>query len=361
MSEFKVKEVTLDEEKSVQEIEQQLVEEHEGKVGAEQEEQAQTDQAQEEQAQVELREEDVLSFIKNRYNKEITTFDELLAERETQPELPEDVSAFLKYKKETGRGFEDFVKINRDIESEDPNNLLLEYYKQTSPDLEEEDITFDMSLRFGYDEDLDDEVEVKKKKLEMKRELSKAKDFFKKQKEQYMVPLESRDAVVPESEKEFYEAFKSQAQKARDLEQEQQKRQEFYQQKTTEVFSNDFKGFEFDLGEAKVAFKPAEPETLKKSHSDLSHFFGKFIDESGYIKDAPAYHRAMAVAMNPDSFAKFFYDKGKSDAVVDIARESKNIDMGGARSAPETSSKTGFKVTVLDSESSGRLKIKSKQ
>lgn len=361
MSEFKVKEVTLEEEKSVQEIEQQLVEEHESKIGAEQENEAQQEPAQEMQAQVELKEEDVLSFIKNRYNKEINTFDELLAEREAQPELPEDVSAFLKYKKETGRSFEDFVKINRDLDNEDPNKLLLEYYKETSGDLDEEDIAFDMSLRFSYDEELDDEVEVKKKKLEMKRELAKAKEFFNKQKEQYMVPLESRGASVPESEKEAYEAFKSQAQKSRELEQEQLKRQEFYQQKTSEVFSNEFKGFEFDLGEAKLSFKPGDSESLKKSHSDLSHFFGKFVDENGYIKDAAAYHRAMAVAMNPDSFAKYFYDKGKADAVVNIAKESKNIDMGGVKSAPETTNKSGFKVTVLDSEPSGRLKIKSKQ
>lgn len=359
MEEFKVREVTLEEEKSVQEIEQALVEKHEEQVQQTLEPEATRQEEAVESTAPELKEEDVLTFIKNRYNKEINTFDELLAERNVQPELPEDVGAYLKYKQETGRGFEDFIKLNKDFEKEDPKNLLLEYYKETQPDLEEEDIIFEMGDRFSYDEELDDETEVKKKKLEMKKELSKAKDYFKKQQDQYRVPLESRSAFVPEGEKEMYEAFKSQAQKSRELEQEQNKRSDFYRQKTNELFNNEFKGFEFSVGDSKVSFKPAEAEALKKAHSDLSPFFNQFLDENGYIKDASAYHRAMAVAMNPDSFAKFFYEKGKSEAVVSLAKESKNIDMGGPKAVPESPNKGGFKVTVLDSEPSGRLKIKS--
>lgn len=379
MSEFKVREVSAEEEKSVQEVEEQLLNEHEEKTSAEDENQAQTESAQETEAiseteqtteseqvteevteQVpELTEEHVLSFIKNRYDKEIDTIDKLFEVRETEPELPEDVSAFLKYKQETGRGFEDFIKINRNLDEEDPNKLLLDYYKEVNPGLDDEDIMFDMEDNFSYDEDIDDERDIKKKKLAMKRELAKAKDYFEKQKESYKVPLES-SGFVPEAEKEQYEAFKSQAQQARELEQEQSKRSEFYRQKTTELFNDDFKGFDFSIGDQKVAYKPAEGKTMLEKQTDMSSFFQSFVDENGYIKDAAAYHRAMAAAMNPDGLAKFFYEKGKSEAIDSVAKESKNIDMS-AKVAPEMSNKSGFKVTVLDSGSSGRLKIKSKK
>ena len=369
MSEFKVREVSVEEEKSVQEVEQELLEQHEEKVSAEQENEAQTEVVQENEViidneqpkEIELKEEDVLSFIKNRYNKDISTVDELFGQKETNDPLPEDVSAFLKYKKETGRSFEDFVKLNRDYDKEDPNKLVFEYYKLNSDYLDDDDIQFEIAEKFSFDESYDDEREIKQKKLAFKKELAKAKEFFNKQKEQYMVPLESRGADVPEEEKELYNAFKSQAQKAGELQQEQIKRAEFFKQKTMEVFNNDFKGFEFSVGDQKMSFKPGEADSLSKTHSDLSPFFQKFVDENGYIKDAAAYHRAMAVAMNPDSFAKYFYEKGKTDAVVDISKESKNIDMDGAKRAPETTSKQGFRVTVLDSEPSSKLKIKSKK
>jgi len=376
MSEFKVREVSAEEEKSVQEVEEQLLNEHEEKVGAEDEKQAQTESVQENEAfsdneqvadteqvpeQVsELTEEDVLSFIKNRYDREIDTVDQLFEAKESAPELPEDVSAYLKYKQETGRGFDDFVKINRDFDNEDPNRLLLEYYKETNPGLDDEDIQFDMEDKFSYDEELDEEKDIKKKKLAMKRELAKAKDYFEKQKEQYKIPLESRGVGVSEAEKEQYEAFKSQAQRASELEQEQSKRSEFYRSKTSELFSEDFKGFEFQIGDEKVTYKPAESKTLLEKQTDMSPFFNSFVDDSGYIKDAAAYHRAMAVAMNPDAMAKFFYEKGKAEAIDSVAKESKNIDMN-AKAAPEMGRAKGFSVTALDSGPSNRLRIKSKK
>lgn len=376
MSEFKVREVGVEEEKSVQEVEEQLLQEHEEKVGAEDESQAQTESVQKNEAfsdneqvadteqvpeQVsELTEEDVLSFIKNRYDREIDTVDQLFEAKESAPELPEDVSAYLKYKQETGRGFDDFVKINRDFDNEDPNRLLLEYYKETNPGLDDEDIQFDMEDKFSYDEELDEEKDIKKKKLAMKRELAKAKDYFEKQKEQYKIPLESRGVGIPEADKEQYEAFKSQAQRASELEQEQSKRSEFYRSKTSELFSEDFKGFEFQIGDEKVTYKPAESKTLLEKQTDMSPFFNSFVDDSGYIKDAAAYHRAMAVAMNPDAMAKFFYEKGKAEAIDSVAKESKNIDMN-AKAAPEMGRAKGFSVTALDSGTSNRLRIKSKK
>ena len=371
MSEIKVREVGVEEEKSVQEVEEQLLNEHEEKQQEEEtpqepQEVEATEQPQEESEQVteqqapELTEEDVLSFIKNRYDKDIDDVNQLFEARESAPELPEDVSAYLKYKQETGRGFDDFVKINRDFDSEDPNRLLLDYYKETNPGLDDEDIQFDMEDKFSYDEELDEEKDIKKKKLAMKRELAKAKDHFEKQKEQYKMPLESRAADIPEADKEQYEAFKSQAQRASELEQEQSKRSEFYRSKTSELFNENFKGFDFQIGDEKVTYKPAESKTLLEKQTDMSPFFNSFVDENGYIKDAAAYHRAMAAAMNPEGLAKFFYEKGKAEAIDSVAKESKNIDMT-AKVAPEMGKAKGFSVTALDSGTGNRLKIKSKK
>jgi len=360
MSEFKVREVGAEEQKSVQEVEEQLLEQHEQELQTEETPAEETTQAevQEQVPSLELTEESVLSFIKNRYDREIDSIDGLFQAKEETPELPEDVSAYLKYKKETGRGFEDFIKLNKDFEKEDPTSLLLEYYKETSPGLDEEDIRFDMEEKFLYDEDLDDEKDVKKKKLAMKKELAKAKEYFEKQKEQYKVPLESRGPSVPDAEKELYEAFKSQAQQARELEQEQQKRSKYYMEKTSELFSEDFKGFDFQIGDEKMSYKPGDPKTLLEKQSNMASFFQGFVDENGMIKDAAAYHRAMAVAMNPDSFARFFYEKGKAEAIDNVAKESKNIDMS-AKKVQETPKSQGFSVTALDSGPSNRLKIKS--
>ena len=369
MSGFKVREVGVEEEKGVQEVEEQLLNEHEQKVSAEQESEAQTESPEETQAQEptevvqsvpELTENDVLSFIKNRYNKQIDTVDQLFEVQKSEPDLPEDVSAYLKYKQETGRGFDDFVKINRDFDKEDPNKLLLDYYKETNPGLDDEDIRFDMEDKFSYDEELDDEKDVKKKKVAMKRELAKAKDYFEKQKELYKVPLESRGTNVSEADRESYEAFKSQTKMASELEQEQAKRSEFYRSKTSELFNENFKGFDFQVGDEKVTYKPAEAKTLLERQTDMSSFFNKFVDENGYIKDAAAYHRSMAAAMNPDGLAKFFYEKGKAEAIDSVAKESKNIDMN-AKAVPEIGKAKGFSVTALDGGASNRLKIKSKK
>jgi len=357
-----VKAVSFGEEKSVQEIEQELLAKHE--------EQHPTEQVEEpvrieepivvpEAQQRELEENDVLSFIKNRYNKEINTLDDLLQERNQSEELPEDVSAFLKFKKETGRGINDFLKINRDVDNEDPNKLLFDYYKQNNPDLDDDEVSFEIENKFQYDEDMDDERDIKKKRIAHKQELTKAKDYFNKLKDQYKVPLESRGAGIPDEEKEQYNAFKQYAQSAKEVEQAQRERAEYFAKKTDELFSNEFKGFGFKVGDNEFVYKPGETEAIKKDQSNLTEFIKTFLDDNGFMKDPAAYHRAIAVARNPEGFAKYFYDQGKSEAVETIAKESKNIDMGGVRSVPENMGKGGFKVTSLDNDHGNRLVIKS--
>ena len=88
------------------------------------------------------------------------------------------------------------------------------------------------------------------------------------------------------------------------------------------------------------------------------NLLNKFMDTEGYIKDAEGYHKALAVAMNPEGFAKFFYEQGKSQATDDVMRKTKNIEMS-ERQAPQVATKSGFQVKSVSQPSSRGLRIKS--
>jgi len=375
MENFQVKLVDF-EEKSVQEVEENLLKVHEEKTGIPQIEEQETlkveipaepdtanDFKGEEQSTPpapSFDDEDVLSYIRSKYNKEVDTIDDLFKPVEAPQELlPEDVSAFLKFKKETGRGLEDFYRVNQDFSNEKPERLLATYLKEMNPELDDEDIQYEMADRFGYDEEMDDERDIKKKKLAFKKELTKASKYFDEQKEKYRTPLESiGTSSISQEDQQALESYKQYVSQATAQQQEQAKKSEYFVQKTNELFNNEFEGFKFGIGDKDLSWKPSNPEDLKNKQLDISKFFNNFIDEKGYIKDAKSYHKTMAVAMNPDSFAKFFYEQGKSDAIDESAKQSKNIDMGSVRTTGQPLDKGGFKVTSLDSDHGNRLKIR---
>lgn len=360
MAEFKVRDLGEVESKSVQEVENELLQKHEQKLN---EEKPKAEEPKVEGGKIaeteeyKIKDEDVLSHIKDRYGREIKSLDELLAEREASPELPEDVEAFFKYKKETGRGIEDFISLNKNYDEVEPDKLLMDYYKQTEEGLDDSDIVDLVESKFGYDEDLDDESLVKKQKLAKKRELNKAKKFFEKQKESYKVPLESSAGLDPEAKKEF-ESYKSKAEEAKSIEAENQKKREWFTEKTDALFTDEFKGFEFEVNDKKITFKPADAAELKKNQQTPTNFISKYVGEDGFMKDVEGYHKALSVAMNPEKFAKFFFEQGQSAAVGDITSKSKNIDMN-MRSAPEVTNKGGMQVRSVDQDSGRGLKIRS--
>ena len=352
--ELKVKEVSGTEEKSLAQREEEILDQHE------QEQEQQVEVTQEEQPEVgeELTEDKVLQYLGNRYGREISSFDDLVQEKQESEDIPEDVSAYLKYRKETGRGFEDYVKLNRDFTSMEENALLREYYRSTEEDLDNEDIDTIME-EFLYDEDLDDESDIKKKKLAKKKVLSKARKHFEKQKEYYKQPLESSGGLSQEQEEELG-AYRKYIESAKTQKQETERRQTWFTEKTNELFNSEFKGFEFKLNDKNVSFKPGSAEELKKLHSNPMNFVMKYLDDSGLLKDPSGYHRALAVAMNPERFAKFFYEQGKSEATEDVMRKTKNVNMSERRT-PEVTSKGGMKIKAVSSTSSRGLKIKSKK
>ena len=356
--EYKVRAVEILEPKSVQEVEQQLLDKHEDSLNQE------TNEAEKEviidpiPAEVDLKDEDVLSYIGKRYNKQINSLDDLVAERKEAEQLPEEVAAYMKYKKDTGRGFEDFVRLRKDFEKMDPDQLLKEYLASTQEGLDSDDIETLMD-DYRYDEELDDESTVKKAKIAKKKVLAEAKKYFNSQKEQYKMPLESSSAFIPDGEKEVYESFKQYTQQAKTIEEENTRKRQWFDQKTNDVFNGEFKGFEFNVNDKKFTFAPGDANELKKNQATPQTFINKFLDEQGLMKDASGYHRSLAIAMNPEKFAKFFYEQGMSDATDDVTRKIKNINMS-ERKVPEVGkSSDGFQVKAVNPDSGRNLKIRS--
>lgn len=362
MENIKVRLLDGTEQKSAVEIEQELLDKHEKQqlpesIVPEASTVEQTSSLDDNDFE-DLSEEKVLSFIKKKYNKQIKSFDDLIAEKKESVDLPGDVVAYLKYKQETGRGIEDFIKINKDIDSVDSETLLKSYLTSTQEGLDEEDIDVLME-EYRYDEDIDDESTIKKIKLETKRAIVEARKFFNSEKEKYKIPLESRESLISEEEKEVYESYKQYTNQAKTIEEENQRKRQWFDQKSDEVFSEGFKGFEFNLDEKKVSFNPGDRNELKKLQSTPTNFINKFLDEQGLIKDAEGYHKSLAVAMNPDRFAKFFYEQGKADAVDGTMRSIKNIQMSSQNIPQVTKSTNGIQVKEVNPDSGRSLKIRS--
>ena len=380
--ELKVRAVEAVEEKSVQEVEQELLDKHEEKLiednnqventpqikmdfaeGKSEETNTEAKKTSEEtpepvQEPAELSEEDVLSYIGKRYGREINSLDELNAAREEAEELPEDVASYFKYKKETGRGIEDYVRLQKDFSAMNPDALLREYLTITEGEgLDPEDIDSLME-DFSYDEELDDESVVKKTKLAKKKTIAKAKKFFNEQKELYKQPLESRPAADSQSNNEELQEYRQYLESAKTQQQESETKRNWFLKESDKVFTDDFKGFDFVLDDKTVTFSPGDAQTIKKNQETPMNFINKYLDDKGLISDAAGYHRALSIAMNPDKFANFFYEQGKSEATEDVIRKTKNINMT-ERKTPEITNKGGFQVKSVNPDSGRGLKIRS--
>jgi hypothetical protein len=364
--ELKVREINTGEQKSVQEVESELLKSHEEKYNdtdttehiAEENSSDVTPEVTTEDSG--LTEEDVLSFIKNRYEKDITSIDQLFEQRDSNEELPEDVKGYFEYKKTTGRGIEDYVKLKRDFSSMDEDELLSEYLIASGEAIDSDDVDIIMD-DYRYDEDLDEEKDIKKIKLKKKKAVAKAKSFFEEQKEMYKQPLESSTVGISDEQLQEFEEYKRYLAEANTAQEEIKRKRDWFVQKTDEVF-NDFKGFDFKIGDNTFTFNPGDADRIKEQHMDYQSFVKKYIDaDTGMLSDAAGYHRALAVAMNPNKFASFFYEQGKADATENVTRKMKNIDMS-ERSAPQVSSrKDGLQIRSI-SEASGRgLTIRSKK
>mgnify|MGYP005989026067 FL=1 len=372
--EFKqVKEVSPIEEKSTQEVEQDLLDKHEEslKVSDVNKDVSETnnvveetiveeDKVEQDIADLpEIKDEDVLSYIKERYNKDISSVDELFSEQEKNNPLPDEVSKYLDFKKETGRGFEDFIKANKNYDNLEDDQILKEYYSLTESDLDSEDIEYLMEDKFGYDEEVDDDRDIKKKNISKKRELAIAKKYLSKLSETYKTPLESSGGSYSEEQLKEISAYKEYVQKAQTEVESNKRKSEYFQKKTDEVFSSEFKGFEFKVGDKNVIYSSGDANEIKSKQVNVQSFINQYIGEDGLVNDAQGWHKALNAAMNPDKLAQYFYEQGKADAIGDVSKKSKNINMS-LRQTPQSSPQQGFQARAVNTDSGRGLRIRSK-
>jgi len=267
--------------------------------------------------------------------------------------LPENVEKLIAFMQETGGDINDYVRLNADYSSVDNNTLLREYYKKTKPYLDNEDVSL-LIEDFSYDEDLDEEIDIRKKKLAFKEEVAKAKNFLEDTKSKYYDEIKLRPGVTQEQQKamDFFNRYNEEQSKA-----EQQHEQ--FKNQTSKLFSEDFKGFDFNLGEKKFRYGVKDPSKVAETQSNINNIVGKFLNSDGSVKDPAGYHKAMYAAANVDTIANHFYEQGKADAVKQVIDSSKNPSQA-VRQAPQTGFKDGIKVKVLGESnlSSSKLKIK---
>lgn len=372
--ELKVKEIGHVEPKSKQEVEAELLKKHDEQFAeTEQEEVVVEDTTETESTEtetapaveekeiketpsVELTEENVLSFIKERYDKEINSVDDLFQEQKVSESIPEDVANFLKYKKETGRSIEDYVKLQQNFDDMPDDTLLRNYYLITEEGLDSEDVDYLME-EFDIDEEIDEKSEIRKKKVAKKKAIAKAKGYFRKQQEAYKQPLESSGAANLE-ESDEYKKLKQWYKDALTQNDAASSMRDRFVKRTEDYFDSEFKGFKFNIGDKEVVFSPQSAEELRSKQNDFRNFVNKYTDSSGEVSNLSEYHRALALAMNPDKFAEFFYEQGKAEATEDVMRKTKNIKMN-TRQAPEVVSKGGMKIKSLSNSSGRGLKIRS--
>ena len=279
---------------------------------------------------------------------------------ETGKPLPEGIQKLVDFMEETGGDLNDYVKLNQDYSELDNLSLLEEYYVQTKPHLSKEEINFLMEDQFSYDEDVDDEKEIKRKKLALKEQVAGAKTQLEETKSKYYEDIKAGSKLTEEQQKaiDFFNRYsKEEEENAKGSEE----RINTFQQKTKNVFNNEFKGFEFNVGDKKFRYNVQDVEKTRDTQSDINNFIGKFLDENNTMSDAKGYHKSLFTAMNSDAIAKHFYEQGQADALKQSVEKGKNINMD-PRQEHGVIEAGGLKVRVLGEDSSDfKFKIKNRK
>ena len=273
-----------------------------------------------------------------------------------QRQLPENIESLVKFMEDTGGSIEDYARLNADYTNVDNNTLLKEYYKSTKSHLDNEEINFLIEDSFSYDEELDEQRDIRKKKLALKEEVAKAKKFLTGMKDEYYkeVKLSSKLSKDQQDAINFYNEYNQKQTTANEIQQKQYKQ---FEQTTNNVFNENFKGFDFRVGDKKYRYNVKDAAAVKDYQSDISNFVKEFLDENNMMKDAAGYHKALYAGKNIDKIVSHFYEQGKADAIKETAIKSKNIDMG-ARTVKPVVDTSGMKIKVLGGENSSRLKFK---
>jgi len=283
--------------------------------------------------------------------------EEAVAEAQaTGDPLPENIQKVVDFINETGGSLEDYVKLNKDYSSLNESQIIKEYYQATKPHLDKEDIDILME-DFLYDEELDEPKDIRKAKIAFKEEAAKAKKHLEKLKSNYYEEIKAGSKLNPEQQKavDFFNRYNKEKEQSIKIE-EQQKTA--FNNKTNDVFNDNFKGFEYSVGDKKYRFNVKDAKGVKSNQSDINNFVKKFLNEKNEMSDALGYHKSLFTAMNPDAVAKHFYEQGKSDAIKTSAATAKNVDMEPRRGHEKTTTSNGWTVRSVNGLDTSKLRMK---
>ena len=278
---------------------------------------------------------------------------------ETGEPLPENIQKLMDFMEDTGGDLNDYVKLNKDYSEMDNQDLLHEYYKQTKPHLNNEEINFLMEDTFSFDEDVDDDRDIRRKKLALKEQVASAKSHLDGQKSKYYNEIKAGSKLTSEQQKaiDFFNRYNKESEATQKT---VKTNSDIFTQKTNNVFNDKFKGFEYNVGDKKYRFNVNNAEEVKNTQSDISNFTKKFLDKNSALTDAKGYHKSLYTAMNADAVAKHFYEQGKADAMKNSIAKAKNVDMNPRQSHGKIEA-GGLKFKVLgDNSSDFKFKIKNK-
>ena len=285
----------------------------------------------------------------NEVRKEI---EETVAEaEETGKPLPESIQKLVDFMEETGGDLQDYVKLNKDVSKMDDSEVLDEYWKTTKSHLTPEERGFLMEDTFGVDEDVDDDRTIRKKKIALKEQVAEARAHLDRQKSKYYEDIKAGSKLTQEQQKaiDFFNRYNQESEKQKKITESNTK---IFKQKTDSVFNENFKGFDYKVGDKKYRFNVKDIDKVKTSQSDISNFVNKFVDkDTNTISDARGYHKSLFTDMNADAVAKHFYEQGKADAIKSQIAKSKNIDMNPRKTHNEVNV-GGVKYRVLGEDTS---------
>jgi hypothetical protein len=274
----------------------------------------------------------------------------------TGKQLPENIEKLVSFMEETGGSVEDYVRLNADYTNVNNDALLKEYYKKTRPHLDLEEISFLMEDNFSYDEELDEERDVRKKKLAFKEEVAKAKNYLEDLKGKYYEEIKLRPGVTQEQKKalDFFNRYTEEQSIATE-------QHEKFKADTQKLFSDDFKGFDISVGEKKFRYGIQNVDKVAENQSNINNLIKKFLNDKGEVTDTRGYHKAMYAAENVDKIASHFYEQGKADAVKEVITNSKNPSTEARKTASSDVFINGLKVRAISGIDSSKLKIKTKK
>lgn len=307
-----------------------------------------------------IEEEQPVEEVKEQVEELEEQVEQALVEADAGVELPENIQKVVEFINETGGSLEDYVKLNQDFTSYDDKSLLREYYKQTKPHLDNDEISFLMDDQFLFDEDVDEEIDIKRKKLALKEQVASAKSHLDGLKSKYYEEVKAGSKLAPEQQKavDFFNRYNKELEETN---KSQGLQQRVFQEKTSQVFNDQFKGFEYKVGEKKYRFNVKDAAKVKDTQSDINNFVKKFLNEKNEMSDASGYHKSLFTAMNPDLVAQHFYEQGKADAVKNSMAKSKNIDMDPRSTHEKAPNPNGFTVKAVDDSSNDfKFKIKTR-